>query len=93
MYSSTIRPTLKRSMAVVRITARSSADSPFDGGHCAGNIGDEEARRPLVDQLGHGAAGKRDHRRAARHGLDDAVAERLVEVDQVEQRGGATEER
>ena len=48
---------------------------------------------PVLDQLRHRAAPERDHRRAARHRLDDAVAERLVEPDRVQQRIGAAEQR
>ena len=40
----------------------------------------------------HRATGERDHGCAARHRLDDAVAEGLVETDQVEQCVGAAEE-
>ena len=43
------------------------------------------------DQLGHRAAGVGDDRRAACHRLDDAVAERLVEVDEVQEGVGAAE--
>ena len=53
---------------------------------------DEEAGRPVLDQLGHRAAPEGDHGRAAGHRLDDAVPERLVESDQVQQRVRATEQ-
>ena len=53
---------------------------------------DEEPGRPVVDQLGHRAAVVGDDRRAAGHRLDDAVAERLVEVDEVQQGVGAAED-
>ncbi len=50
---------------------------------------DEEPGRTVLDQFGHRAPSVGDDRSAARHGLDDAVAERFVEVDQVEQGVGA----
>ena len=53
---------------------------------------DEEAGDAVVDELGHRAASKRDHRCAAGHRLDDAVPERLVEADQVQQRVSASEQ-
>ena len=92
MYSSTIRPTPKR--VDRRGADRSPVErgDPLDGGHRAVDIGDEEPGDSLVDQLLHRATGNRDHGCPAGHRLDDAVAEGLVEIDQVEQRVGAAEE-
>ena len=51
------------------------------------------ATTPAVgDEFGHRSAAVGDDRRAAGHGLDDAEAERLVEVNEVEQGVGATED-
>ena len=46
----------------------------------------------LVDHLGHRAAPVGDHRGTARHGLHDGQAERLVEVDRVQQHGRIAED-
>ena len=46
---------------------------------------DKEAVHTIADDFRHRSAGMGDHRRAARHRLDDAEAERLVEADEVEQ--------
>ena len=53
---------------------------------------DEEAVLAVADDLGHRSARVRDHRRSARHRLDDAEAERLVEVDEVQKRPGPAEQ-
>ena len=63
-----------------------------DGADCASDGVDEKAGGSVLDQLGHRASFECDHRRAARHGLDDAVPERLVEPDQVQERVSSTEE-
>ena len=46
---------------------------------------DEEPVLAVTDDLRHRAAPRRDDRRPAGHRLDDAEAERLVEVDEVQQ--------
>ena len=46
----------------------------------------------LVNDLAHRAAPVGDHRGAARHRLHDGQAERLVEVDRVQQRGRIAED-
>ena len=46
----------------------------------------------LVNHLGHRAAPVGDDRGAARHGLHDGQAERLVEVDRVQQRSRIAED-
>ena len=64
-----------------------------DRGNRVGERADEEAVLAVADDLGHRAARVCDHRRAARHRLDDAEAERLVEADQVQERTRAAEQR
>ena len=46
----------------------------------------------LIDNLGHRAAAIGDDRGAARHRLHDGQAERLIEMDRVQQRGRVTED-
>ena len=62
------------------------------GGNGAVDVLDQESGGPVGDQLRHRAAVERDDGRPARHRLDDAVAEGLVEVDQVQQRVRAAEQ-
>ena len=50
------------------------------------DVVDQIAGDPVRDQLAHRASRVGDDRCATGHRLDDAVAERFVEVDQVEQR-------
>src|SRR6202158_3977979 len=49
---------------------------------------DQEAGHPVLDEFGHRAPFEGDDRGAASHRLDDGEAERLVEVDQMQQRAG-----
>ena len=53
---------------------------------------DEEAVLTIADDLGHRSARVGDHRRSARHRLDDAEAERLVEADEMEECARAAEQ-
>ena len=53
----------------------------------------EEPGDAVVDDLGGGAAGRGDDRRAAGQGLDHAQPEGLVPPDGVEQRHGSAEQR
>ena len=46
----------------------------------------EEARDAVLDELGQGAARRRDDRRAGGHGLGDDEAEGLVPGDREEER-------
>ena len=87
-----MRSTPKLSTVVARIAARSSAAARVDRGHGARRRRRRGSRSAVLDQLGHRAALEGDHGRAARHRLDDAVAERLVEVDQVQQGVRAAEQ-
>ena len=65
--------------------------SRVDNGHGLGDVRDEVAGLPGVDDLAHRTALERDHRRAAHHRLDDRQAERLGEGDRVQERGCAAE--
>ena len=91
-YWSTMRSTPNRSTAMARILARSSAAVCSTASDGAGDVGDEHSGHTVVDELGHGAPVERDDGGAAGHRFDDAVAERLVEVDEVQQRSGTAEE-
>ena len=62
-----------------------------DRGHRRIDVVDQKAGHPVLDQLAHRASRIGDDRRATGHRLDDAVAERLVEVDQVEQGVGTAQ--
>ena len=53
---------------------------------------DEETVLTVADQFRHRSARAGDHRGSAGHRLDDAEAERLVEVDQVQERARAAEQ-
>src|SRR5512133_3520507 len=53
----------------------------------------DEPGPPVLDDFGYRSAAVRDHRRAARHGLDHHEAERLGPVDRKHERPRATEER
>ena len=86
-----MRATPKRSTAHARMAARSSAPTQH-GGDGSVDVVDEEAGLAVGDQLRHRAAVERDHRRPARHRLDDAVAERFVEPDEMQQRVRAAEQ-
>src|SRR6185295_19310687 len=55
------------------------------------DVADEEPGHGVLDELRHGSASIGHDGRATRHRLDDAVAERLLEVDEVQQRDGAAE--
>ncbi len=74
-----------------RIADAIEACRGIDRCHRRLGVGDEEPGGAVVDQLAHRAPIVGDHRGAACHGLDHAVAERFVEVDQVEQRMGTSE--
>ncbi len=63
-----------------------------DGEEGLVNIVDEEAGASVVDQLRHRPPTGGHYRRPACHGLDDAEAEGLLEVDEMEESIGATEE-
>src|SRR5436190_12298833 len=52
---------------------------------------DEETVHVVTHDLAHRAALSSNHRRATGHRLDDAEAERLVEVDEMQQHPGAAE--
>ncbi len=65
---------------------------PGHGVDGAGHVRHQVPRRAVVDELGHGTPVEHDDRCAARHGLDHAEPEGLVEVDEVEQRQGPAEE-
>src|SRR5258705_11929314 len=56
-----------------------------DRGHCRIDVVDQKAGHPVGNQLAHRTSRVGDDRRATRHRLDDAVTERLVEVDRGEQ--------
>src|SRR4029077_1653424 len=60
--------------------------STSDRGHRRIDVVDQKSRDAVRNQLAHRASGVGDDRRATGHRLDDAVTERLVKVDQVEQR-------
>ena len=51
----------------------------------------EVAGRAIVDEFGHGPSGVGDDGGPAGHGFDDAVAEGLVEVDEVKECVGTSE--
>lgn len=63
-----------------------------DGGDSVVEVGDESAGGVVVDELAHGSPVEGDDRGAAGHGFDDAEAEGLVEVDEVQQGASASEE-
>ena len=53
---------------------------------------DDDARSPVIDDLGDGAAPRGDDRRPARHRLDHHQPERLLPVDRRDERPRAHEE-
>src|SRR4029079_15493339 len=53
---------------------------------------DQETVHTVADDLRHRSTWMGDHRRSARHCLDDAEAERLVEADEVKERPSSGEE-
>ena len=77
--------TVKRSAANLGDPAPVELAGCSDRGYRRIDVVDEKAGDPVRDQLAHRASRVGDDRRATGHRLDDAVAERLVEVDQVEQ--------
>src|SRR6202521_773476 len=92
--------TVERHVAVGHSVHR---EAGLDGGSAAGAIDltdpsdgfdglvqgvDQEAGHPVLDEFGHRAPFEGDDRGAASHRLDDGEAERLVEVDQMQQRAG-----
>ncbi len=64
---------------------------PGDGLDRAVEAVDEETGDAMIDQFGHRAAIAGDDWGTARHRLDHREAEKLVEIDQVEQRTGRTQ--
>ena len=81
-YSSTMRSTSKRcSTRPLGPPAGRARRRVATASTAAVDVVDQEAVLAVVDDLGHRAPSEGDDRRAAGHRLDDAEAERLVEVD------------
>ena len=55
------------------------------------DVANKEAGDAFLDELRHRSAPVGDDGRATRHRLDDAIAEWLLEADEVQQRDGAAE--
>ena len=84
-YLSIMVATVKRSAASSAIATPVELAGGGDRGHRRIDVVDQKAGDAVRDQLAHRAPRVGDDRRATGHRLDHAVAERLVEVDQVEQ--------
>ena len=82
----------KRATASWRMARRSSVAARFDGEDGLVNIVDQEAGASIVDQLRHRPPTGGHYRRPAGHGFDDAEAEGLLEVDEMEESVSPTEE-
>ena len=76
----------KRASAACRRSAGSSASARSIAAAMSRVVVDDEPVRPSSIDFGHGAAPRRDHRRAACHRLDHDEAERLLPVDREERR-------
>ena len=90
-YWSIMRDTSNRSTAAARIALPVEAIGTADRDHRFVDRVDERAGDAVVDEFRHRSATGGDDRRATGHGLDDAVPEWFVEVDQVEQGVGGAE--
>ena len=84
-YLSIMVATVNRSAASRAIVRRSRLPAAPTAATAESMSSTRKPVTPCVDQLAHRAARVGDDRRAAGHRLDDAVAERLVEVDEVQQ--------
>ena len=80
-----MRSTPNRATACRRIWWRSRPAAAVTAATAVAGVVDDKAGAAVIDELGHRTAAEGDDRGAAGHGLDHAEAERLVEIDQVEQ--------